>query len=561
MDDNAADSNYERHALKWNGWGREGKNFHFGDREDAFWEWVRSELQMDELDTRAPLGVDDLKIRVSDLPDEVQEGLVSAVGAEHVKTDRYERLFHAVGKSFRDLIRIRSGAIDSVPDAVVYPGSTEEVAAVIAVCNEHNVGVIPYGGGSSVVGGVEALRGEGQRSVVTVDTTRLANVLSIDEISQTAVVQAGIYGPPLEKELQSRGYTLGHYPQSFEFSTVGGWIAARGSGQQSNAYGCAAKWLCAAKVVSPAGVIETHAFPNSAAGPDLNHVIAGSEGTLGIITEATVQLHEQPASKDYRGYFFRDFIAGAAAIRELLQREVSVSMLRLSDADETLFLSQFSSVGKKQNAVRQLLDKALSATGYGDNACMLLVGAEGDRADVTWSVTQTTAICVRHGALPLGNSIGKKWYEGRFEMPYLRDPLLDSGVGVDTLETATTWSNVHHLHQVVGDTIQDAIRETSGAEGIVMCHISHSYRTGASLYFTFVYKMDRDAPLDQWTTIKERASRTLIENGGTISHHHGVGADHLPWMEAEKGEVSMSLLKSMRQDVDPRGIMNPGKTF
>ncbi len=551
----------DRKGLKWNGWGLAGHDFELGDREDAFWDYIAAEIGRESLEAVAPIALEDLRLPASRLPRQARAELNDAVGAEHVRSDAYERAFHTYGKSFRDLIRIRRGEITSAPDAVVYPGDAAEVIRVIQIARAHRLAVVPYGGGSSVVGGVEALRGTGQQGVITLDTTRMNRVLDVDTISHTATIQAGMYGPALEAELSESGYTLSHYPQSFEFSTLGGWIAARGAGQQSNGYGAAAKWVVSARVATPEGELRTLSFPNSAAGPNLNHLIAGSEGTLGVITDATVQVHPLPEKRDYRGFLFKSFERGSDAVRALVQDEIGLSMIRLSDGPETEFYSTFAEIGKERSRVRRLADAALDRGGFGDGACVMLLGSEGSAGQVRIATAAATAICLRHGAIPLGTRPGDKWYEGRFEMPYLRDSMLTRGLGVETLETSTSWSNIANLHARVSAALTETIESFGNGGSLVMAHISHSYRTGASLYFTFGWPMTEGAELDEWQAIKVAAGRVLREHGGTISHHHGVGADHLPWMRDEKGGLGMAILSAAAAAVDPDRIMNPGKLF
>ena len=552
---------YDRKKLRWNGWGWAEKRYDLKGRSEVFWDFVRDALGLGALPECPPVSLEAIPLDPPRLEPEVLSALKEAVGARAVMTDRYERVFHAVGKSYHDLLRLRTGRIDAAPDAVVYPASAEAVAAVLAICDRAGVDVVPYGGGSSVVGGVEATGRPDGAGVITVDTSRLDRLLHADPISRTATAQAGIYGPVLERKLGDEGFTLGHYPQSFEFSTLGGWIAARGAGQQSNRYGTMAKLLVSARVATPRGELVTRPFPQSAAGPDLNHVIAGSEGIFGIITEATVRVRPVPPARDARAWIFRDFESGAAAIRDMAQDGVPVAMVRLSDEPETRFFGRFRAAGKPASPAAGVVKAVRGLAGL-DTPCAMLVGVEGSAGTVAAGVSRSAVVCMSHGGIPVGSGPARSWFAERFETPYLRDVLLDRGVGVDTLETATVWANVPQLHRAVSDAIDQAIRETHtepGGRGIVMCHISHSYLDGASLYFTFVFPMAQGAERDQWLRIKRAASDVIVANGGTISHHHGVGADHLPWMEAEKGALGLELLRGAKDRVDPSGILNPGK--
>jgi alkyldihydroxyacetonephosphate synthase len=554
----------DRRALRWNGWGFVHAGFELGRREPEVWRWVADALGRKTLPHRPAVPLEKIELAAPALSEVDLAALGAIVGAGHVKTDRYERAFHSRGKSYLDLLALRAGDLRQAPDAVVYPGSAEEVQAVVSYCDREGVALVPYGGGSSVVGGVTAARRAGQRAVVTLDTTRLGRVLAVDEASLTARVQAGIYGPELERTLARAGYTLGHYPQSFEFSTLGGWIAARGAGQQSYRYGKAEKWLVSAELATPKGLWRTEGFPASAAGPNLNQVVAGSEGILGVITEATVKIHRVPEERDYRGYFFRDLPGGVAAVRQILQAELPVATLRLSDAAETHFLHSFSAVQRPPGALERAAMQALSWRGFGEGRCLLLVGLEGDRETVLEAQVRTRALIERLGGVHLGRRVGEKWYARRFAMPYLRDPMLDRGIAVETLETSARWSDLLHLYRGVHLAIHDALRDNaadSEAKAIVMCHLSHGYADGASLYFTVVFPQKEGAEAEQWLAIKRAATDAIVAGGGTISHHHGVGTDHAPWLAREKGEVGVALMAGLKDSLDPNRTCNPGKVL
>lgn len=552
----------DRRTLRWNGWGWAHATFDLGAREPEVWAWLGEALGVSGFQDRSARALTEIELPAPALTEDELAGLRAIVGAEHVKVDRYERAFHARGKSYLDILALRAGDVSPAPDAVVYPGSAAEVQAVLGRCAQLGAAAVPFGGGSSVVGGVSALRGPGQRAVVTIDVTRMNRVLSVDPVSLTARVEAGIYGPQLEQALGREGFTLGHYPQSFEFSTLGGWIAARGAGQQSYRYGKAEKWLVSAELATPRGPWSTEGFPASAAGPNLNQLVAGSEGTLGIITAATVKLHHAPELRDYRGYLFRGFEAGVRAVREILQKELPVAMLRLSDGAETQFLQGFSGAQHPPGAFQRAADRAVAWRGYGAGRCVLLVGLEGDRETVLESGVRTRSACERHGGLHIGKGAGERWYKNRFRMPYLRDPLLDRGVAVETLETSARWCDLLDLYRGVRLAIEGALRENAAdprARPIVMCHVSHGYVDGASLYFTMVFPQKRGAEVEQWLAIKRAATDAIVSGGGTISHHHGVGTDHAPWLAREKGPVGVALLAGLKASLDPDGTCNPGK--
>lgn len=553
---------FDRRQLRWNGWGRNSDTFELGKHEHDVWRWLRETLGLEAYADRPPCLIDDVELPTIRLGDDALSRLRGIVGDDHLKTDTYERAFHARGRSYPDLLTLRSGTIDPAPDAVAYPGNEAEVVELVALADELKFALVPFGGGTSVVGGVTSMGGDAHVGVVTVDTTRLNRLLSIDESSLTARIEAGTYGPELERQLQARGFTLGHYPQSFEFSTLGGWIAARGAGQQSNRYGKAEEWLVCANVATPHGLWQTEGFPASAAGPSIGGLVAGAEGTLGIITEATVAIHRMPEETDYRGYLFREFAQGVAAAREIMQQGLPVAMVRLSDPDESHFLQRFSELRKPPGPVKRVADDLLELTGWGDGRAMMLIGIEGDRDNVKAAHARATTIVRRHRAFPLGQSAGRSWYKGRFALPYLRDPLLDRGVAVDTLETSTHWSNLHALHDKVMAAIRGALQRQqamASARPIVMCHVSHCYDDGASLYFTYVFPQKESGALEQWSDVKRAATDAIVQGGGTISHHHGVGTDHAPWLEREKGKVGYRVLRALKRDMDPNGVLNPGK--
>ncbi len=550
----------DRTTLRWNGWGPT-KQENPLPADSPKWKWVEEVLGMSHLPSTPAIQLQDIRLPHCRLSGTILEKLRGIVGESQLRTDDYERAFHARGKSYHDLLYVRAGRLDVAPDAVIYPRNADEVLAIVQLCAQEDIALVPFGGGSSVVGGVNAVAKSLGGAVLTLDTTLMTRIIQIDKVSMTARIEAGIYGPHLEEQLQAHGVTLGHYPQSFPFSTLGGWIAARGAGQQSNRYGKAEKWLVSAKLATPKGFWTTEATPASAAGPNLNQLVAGSEGTLGVIVEATVKIHEVPARKDYRGYLFKTFAAGVEAARRINHADIPVAMVRLSDAPETYFFQAFSS--SKSGGLKARLQRAyLKMKGFHEAPCLMLIGHEGTKETVIWAQEQTEEICKRQGALALGTGPGKHWYSGRFNSPSMRDPMMDRGVGIDTLETSTRWSNIANLHEKVTTAISDAISShlpEQHARGLVLAHVSHSYPDGASLYFTFIFPRQLDREVEQWLAIKRAASDAILMNGGTISHHHGVGTDHAPWLPEEKGEIGMSLLKATKRELDPRGVMNPGK--
>jgi len=545
----------DRAKIRWNGWGWAAHKDEFAQRDDL-WKWLASELGMPALLATPARPLEELELPGGKLPLPDREALNAIAGAENVRDSAYERAFHALGRSYHDLLRLRAGDLSTAPAAVVYPRGADEVLAVLAFAARERIAVVPFGGGTSVVGGVTGARGPFQ-TAIALDLSAMDRMIEVDAVSGTATAEAGINGPALEKALQAKGLTLGHIPQSFEFSTLGGWIAHRGAGQLSNRYGCAGDWLVAAKLATPRGMLSTGDFPASAAGPHLADLVAGSEGIFGVITEATVRVRPVPAMNEYRGYLFRDFPSGTAAVRTAARDGNGAAMLRLADAEETRLLRAFGALGKVRRAADKLADAYLKLRGCADRPC-LLIGAFEDPV----SRRSFAAIARRFGAVDLSTAAGERWRRTRFQLPYLRDSLLDRGVGVAKVETASSWAKIDALYAATRAAIDAAIRETvprEGARGMVMCHIGHSYPTGACLGFTFVFPRALDGDIAQWSKIKTAASEAIVANGGTISHHLGVGEDHLPWIAQEKGALGIDVLRAIKAALDPEGILNPGK--
>ena len=549
--------------LRWYGWGDSAKTYPL-DRRPGTWKFLHAALELsgdehfpvcdfNSINLRPPR-IAESTIRDALGPD-LPEGYKP--GESVVRTDTRARVQHAFGKSYRDLVRLRRGEVLNPPDAVVYPSTEEQVARLIQFCVERKIALIPFGGGSSVVGGVEP---RGDRITVTLDLSRMNRLLALDPLSQTAVFQAGILGPDLERALNSRGFTLGHLPQSFEFSTLGGWIATRGAGLASTKYGKIEEMTVSVSVATPRGLVETRTVPATAAGPSVLHLMLGSEGTLGVITRATMRVRELPKTKDYRALLFKNFAAGVAATREMLQNDVRPATVRLSDEAETrsFFSLREESTGWKGTTERIGLS-AVGLLGYAfERGALMILGFEGEAAAVSADKSRGLAACRSHGAFDLGHGVARVWLRDRYETPYLRDVLMDHGVLVDTLETATPWENLERLHGRLASAISQAA-ESAGSRALVMTHVSHAYRDGASLYVTFLARMSRDNVMGQWETIKRAATECIMANGGTLSHHHGIGYEHAPWMVDEIGARGLDALRAVKQALDPNDIMNPGK--
>ncbi len=496
---------------------------------------------------RPAVTLEAVQVPVSGLSDDAAAKLGAA------RTDHAARVEHAAGKGYPDLIRLRSGDGSSAPDAVLEPGSEEEVRGALQACAEADLAVVPFGGGTSVVGGVEPLRGE-HAGVVALDLGRLDRLLELDERSLTAVFEPGLRGPEAEALLNARGLTLGHFPQSYEHATIGGYVATRSAGQSSTGYGRIDELVLGLRLVATGRELDLPPRPASAAGPELREVLVGSEGTLGVITRAALSVRPKPRRTRYEGFFFRSWGEGCEALRALEQAEASPDVARLSDERETEL--SFALAGEGGTTAR-IGRSYLRARRYA-GGCLAIAGWEGEEDDVTRRRARSALLLRGHGALALGSAPGSAWSKGRYHGPYLRDALLDHGVMVETLETATQWSNLQALYRAV----RDALHASLGARGtppLVMCHVSHLYPSGASLYFTFLARQEEGSELEQWKAAKAAASQAIVSHGGTITHHHAVGRDHREYMAAEVGEGGVELLRAMKDRLDHAGIMKPVK--
>ena len=502
---------------------------------------------------RPPVALGAVHLAAPALSEATTAALREIVGAEGVRDDHVERVLHAAGKGYPDLVRLRAGLPEGAPDAVVRPSDREQLRAVLDRCAQASVAVVPWGGGTSVVGGVAPLRGE-HAAVIALDMERMAGVLELDRSSRTVTVQAGIRAPALERALGPSGFTLGHFPQSYEYVSLGGCAATRSAGQASSGYGRIEQMVLGLRFAAPAGEIALAPVPASAAGPELRRLLVGSEGTLGVIEELTLRVRPAPRERVYEGVFFADFAAGVEALRELAQQRACPDVARLSDESETRMSLALAGAG----GVKGRLGRAyIGLRGYGEG-CLAILGFEGEAQEVAARRKRALELARRGGGLAVGRSPGEAWRKGRFSAPYLRDELLTQGVMVETLETATRWSNVRALHRAVATAIVDALA-AEGTPGLVMCHVSHLYETGASLYFTFIARQREGAELEQWAAVKRAASEAIVAGGGTITHHHAVGRDHAPWLADEVGREGIAALRALKGELDPAAIMNPGK--
>ncbi len=464
-----------------------------------------------------------------------------------------DRFAYSRGRGFPDLVRLRSATVTRLPDAVASPAGDTQLEALLAVGESHGLKLIPWGGGTSVTGGVNPP--PGTAPVVTVDLRRFSGLEDLDPTSGLATFGAGTLGPQVETALAARGFTLGHYPQSWELSTLGGWIATRSAGQESLGYGRIEALVAGLDLSAPAGRLRIPALPASAAGPDLRQLVLGSEGRFGIVTRAVVRVRRLPESRRVEAILVPGWHGGVDAARELVQADVPLALLRLSDAPETEVAMR---VGLGASAWAAWARRWLRFRGIGEGGCLMLLGAVGSHETVAAAFEDAWARLRRHGAVSLGRGPGTRWLADRFRHPYLRDGLLDAGYATETLETAAPWSRLEALREAVGAALDTAAGDGERPSP-VLCHLSHPYRDGASLYFTFFFRCPRDPDqaIHRWARIKRRATRAIVETGGTLSHHHGVGSWHAPWYRREAGDDGWRALRRVAEELDPNGILNP----
>ncbi|CAM2905563.1 FAD-binding oxidoreductase [Prescottella defluvii] len=524
-------------TMEWDAWGVAESRRHLSPQITTLLQQALGVA----VEQAAPPTESDVTLRESTLGHALVAALRELLGAGHVRTDTASRLRHAGGKSTPDLLRRKATDPQDAPDAVLLPGSHEEVLALLRFCAAEGVAVVPFGGGTSVVGGVDPARGR-FHSVVALDLQRLNALTDLDPVSGVATLQAGLTGPQAEQVLGEHGFSLGHFPQSFQFATIGGFAATRSSGQASAGYGRfddMVEWL---RVATPSGTLDLGRGPASAAGPDLRELFVGSEGTLGIITEVGLRVHPVPERTAYQAWSFPDFETGAAALRAVVQSGSAPTVMRLSDEAETgINLALAGDIGGDSPAA----------------GCLAITTFEGTDAHVEARYAEATALLAASGGTALGEGPARSWEHGRFDAPYLRDALLNAGAIAETLETATRWSNLANLRTAVTAALTESLA-AQGTNALVMCHISHTYPTGASLYFTVVCAQ-ADDPLAQWAVAKRAAGDAIMAAGGTITHHHAVGRDHRPWMETEVGPLGARVLRAVKDAIDPAGILNPGK--
>jgi len=544
--------------MKWWGWGDEQIAFTHEDKP-SLRPFMLRHLQVDIAQSQST----PIAFEASAVPEpRVDAALRARVEAiAPVSVDPMDRVVHARGKSLRDLVRTRGGDLGRVPDLVVRPGSEAELSALLGAALDADAVVIPFGAGSNISGSLEAPVDEA-RTVISVDMGRLDRVLSIDPVARLAEIQAGAAGPRIEEQLNAAGWTLGHFPDSFTHSTLGGWIATRSSGMQSDKYGDIAELTRGLRVVAPSGTLVVRPLPSTSTGPSVREMILGSEGRLGLISTATVQVHRLPAQRVILGYLFPTWAEGLAAMRDIAASEARPSVTRVSDAEETAF--SFAT-RKHQTAVDKLQSKALTTflerrKGYDVSAmCLAFIGYEGSERHVRAQRRLVGRITGRHGGICIGTGPGALYDQKKFDTPYIRDFLLDRGMLADVSETAAPWSRLADVYAAATGAARDTFRSL-GVPGYVMCHLSHSYHSGACLYFTFAMTPSgRRAPLDEYAAVKSAIQQSFVDSGATLSHHHAVGTEHAEWLEQDISAPGVAMLRALFDGIDPGENLNPGK--
>jgi len=522
---------------RWNGWGDESNSMELPDSAGKFLQRILGKGKRLEDCSLADV--------IAKVPDSRL--------AEHalVSTDKEQRVRHAKGQSLPDWLAMRSGDIGIFPDGVSFPENRQQVQELLKFAHEENIKLIPYGGGTSVAGHINPQRST--RPIVTVDMSHMNQLLHLDETSHIATFGAGTPGPMVEAQLRAKGYTLGHFPQSFELSTIGGWVASRSSGQQSLRYGRIEQLFAGGIMETFQGPLDMPTFPASSAGPDLKELVLGSEGRFGIISEVKVRVTKLAEQENFSVFFFPNWQLATNFCREIAQERIALSMLRVSNGIETQ--TQLKLAGN-ESAIKWL-EKYLNIRGCKQEKCMLTLGMTGSNKQISAAKSQIKPLLKKYKAVSTGSVLGKRWAENRYRFPYLREALWYEGVVVDTLETATDWHNVDNLLHKVETSLTQALTDVKVH---AFTHLSHVYGQGCSLYTTYLFKNAEDyqTTLDRWKKLKQAASQAIVDNGGTISHQHGVGKDHAPYLSVEKGEVGMKVLANLCQHFDPNSQLNPG---
>jgi len=525
---------------RWNGWGDTSVTPHLAPAaQQMLVELIGEGSPVEDCSPETILK----QMPVSRLPD---HPLVSKKGMD--------RLCHARGQSLPDWVALRSGQIGDCPDGVAFPSSTEALRELISYAQNCGAKIIPYGGGTSVVGHLTPPAGDAP--VLTVSLADLNRLVNFNGVNRLATFQAGVRGPELEAALRETGHTLGHYPQSFEYSTLGGWVVTRSSGQQSLGYGRIEEMFAGGRVLTPVGDLVMPPLAASAAGPDLRHLVLGSEGRMGILDEVTVRVRPLPELECFHALFFPNWELAETAVRQLAQSGLQLSMMRLSNAVETQTNLLLAGKEKMVGYLKQFLQLRKVK----EEGCMLLAGFTGSKAQVRFNRSKALDICRANRGVHVFKTLGNAWNKNRFKAPYLRNTLWAMGYAADTLETCVSWDKttqtVTELEQALGTAL-----DPFGEKIHVFTHLSHFYNSGCSIYTTYLFRpgITPEETLNRWSALKNAAGKVIVKQGGTISHQHGVGTDHRPWLIHEKSSLGLQTMSRVWEHFDPHSMMNPGK--
>ncbi|KPA82973.1 alkyldihydroxyacetonephosphate synthase (ADS1) [Leptomonas pyrrhocoris] len=566
--------------LKWNGWGEQGIQMQL-DEEHEFWvrhvdgkpiknllDFLYNEVsggqgpkELPPLSPSIPLEKAIAKLNKPNTNDAFMKDLSAALEKSQIRPDGKSRLLHIVGKNYRDLWRVRRGMVEYAPDCILLPNNHRDCVTIMQLAQKHNVVVIPFGGGTNVTGGIEADPFERARMIVSVDMRRMSRMLSIDRESHVATFEAGVLGPALDDQLFRYGFMLGHDPDSYKYSTLGGWIAARGSGAMSNQYGDIEDMVISMKVVTPTGVIETP-MTSRVCGVDLNGLVIGSEGAFGIVTEATIKIEEIPEEKLYEGYLFPSFEAGFSAFYTCNTKGIRPCTMRLYDADD--FHMSMAMSTSSHGFLEKLISKGVKAflenyRGWNmRNMCLVIIGFEGTRQRVRFQRAEAAAVLKKFGGVGVGRSAGDSWQEKKYDLPYIRDFALSLSHWADVLETSVLYSQAVPCWRAVKEAVRQVWKE-HGHHGWIGCHTAHQYKYGCCLYFTFACAQKDDQDMKIFLEIKKRATEAMLRHTGNLTHHHGIGYEHVPWMTRFMGAGAMDVLFNLKKSIDPKNICNPGK--
>ena len=488
----------------------------------------------------------------------------ASLSPKKISFSEEDRLFVSLGKSYYDVIRIFNGGGFISPDVVLTPTTHEEIQYILTQASENNVQIIPFGGGTNVVGALSLDNLAGQTDIkCTVDLRKFKRLLHIAEQHLQATFETGILGPELEKILNDKGYTLGHFPQSFEYSTLGGWIVTRGAGQESTYYGKIEDLTEHIKVATPVGTLESNPFTHDASGINVLPFFVGSEGTLGIVTEVTVKIRKLPKNYRWLVALFPTFQQGTNYMKEIAQAGIKPSVVRLSDANETNLFSKMSSSEEQPGLLNDIKKEAQKLVLQFKNLtepCVLMMRFPQGDFSVSSQILFAKELVGKYKGMVAPSSIGDKWADNRFKLPYLRDTLVEHSIYIDTMETLVHWKDIPKLHQALTKELNKSTAFNK-QKGIFLAHISHIYPNAACIYFTLITPILRGREIEQWQEIKDLVTNTIMQNNGSVSHHHSVGADHQKWYKKYSDNLALEVLHAVKQKLDPKGIMNPGKLY